>query len=322
MLTKKIKSWKVLLCLLLFLFPVTGFGQTILFTEDFENTNLSARGWYDNTAMQFSTIERIPGSTRSLEFRWIPGGSQPTSGGAIRKLFTETDSVYVSYWIKYSTNYTGSNQEFGPHEFYFLTNLSSAFNNLAFTRLTAYIEHNKGVPILRIQDGENIDQTKIGVNLVNVTENRSVAGCNGNSDGYDIRGPFGDGDCYLNGSVRWNGKQWKANEVYFSNSPGPRYKSDWHFVEVFFKLNTVSNGKILADGEMKYWFDGSQIMNFTGIVFRTGRHPNMKFNQFVMGPYMGSSPVDQRFWIDDLTVATGRVVNDARPAPPQNLRVE
>ena len=43
------------------------------------------------------------------------------------------------------------------------------------------------------------------------------------------------------------------------------------------------------------------------VLLRTGQHPEMRFNQFLMTPYIGDgSPVDQTLWVDDLTVATGR----------------
>ena len=42
-------------------------------------------------------------------------------------------------------------------------------------------------------------------------------------------------------------------------------------------------------------------------MIRTGEHPDMKFNQFLLAPYIGcGSPVEQTMWIDDLTVATCR----------------
>src|SRR5437016_13413060 len=85
-----IKSWIAILSL--FLLPTISSAQTILFTEDFENTNLAAKGWYDNTSQTFSTAEHIPGSTRSLEFHWTVGGTQPTSGGSVRRAFTPTRS--------------------------------------------------------------------------------------------------------------------------------------------------------------------------------------------------------------------------------------
>ena len=85
-----------------------------------------------------------------------------------------------------------------------LTNENSIWAGPAYTYLTAYIEQNEGVPLLSIQDGQNIDESNTGVDLAGITEDRSVAGCNGDSDGY------GDGERYPAGSSHRNGKQWKA----------------------------------------------------------------------------------------------------------------
>jgi hypothetical protein len=42
-------------------------------------------------------------------------------------------------------------------------------------------------------------------------------------------------------------------------------------------------------------------------MLRTGQYPDMKFNQFMIAPWIGDgSPVDQTFWVDDLTIATLR----------------
>lgn len=294
-------------------------GQTaVLFQEAFEDSNFSARGWYDNTTLSLSTTEHISGSTASLQYRWTLGSTVPINGGSARHLFTLTDSVYVSYWVKYSSNYTGMNKTYGPHEFYLLTDQNTAYSGLAYTHLTAYIEHNEGVPLLTIQDGDNIDETKIGVDLIATTEARAVAGCNGTlPDGYATL------SCYSAGTVHWNGKQWKAPGIYFSDTPGPTYKNSWHKVEAYFKLNSIQNGKGQPDGIVQYWYDGQLLIDRSNVIMRTGQHPTMKFNQFIMAPYMGDgSPVDQTFWIDDLTLATSRPASNTPPAAPTNLTVQ
>lgn len=296
----------------------TSYSQTILFQEDFENSSLASRGWYDNTTPVLSTIEHVTGSSSSLEFRWLPGATTPISGASMRRKFAESDSVYIRYYVKYSANYTGSNRAYHPHEFYVLTNLNPDYSGLAYTNLTAYVEQNEGTPQLAIQDGKNIDESRIGVNLVGVTENRAVAGCNGSGDSY------GDGLCYTVGSAHWNNKIWKANGVYFRDTTGPYYKGDWHLVEAYFKLNSIVNGRGIADGQIKYWYDGVLLIDHSDVMLRTGQYPTMKFNQFVIGPYIGDgSPVDQSFWVDDLVVATGRTGSGtSAPAPPRNLRVQ
>ena len=221
--------------------------------ERFEDTNFAARGWYDGNGFVLSSAEHIPGSTRSAEFRWLRGARTPGSGGGVRRKFTASDSVYVSYWVKYSKNYTGSNKPYHPHEFSLLTTKNHDWVGPAFTHLTGYIEQNEGRPTLSIQDGQNIDQTRIGQDLTAITENRSVAGCNGNNpDG------FTNVDCYRSGTTYWNGKSGKVGSVYFQDTPGPLYKNDWHHVAAFFKMNSIANGKGVADGQLKYWYDGAQ----------------------------------------------------------------
>lgn len=311
----------VLLCLswalVLALYAPVRVESAVLFQESFEDGNFGARGWYDSSGGALSPTEHISGSARSLECAFTPGGTKCAGGSPGRHPFAETDSVYVSFWIKYSPSWTGSDRPYHPHMFYLLTDQSDPYSGLSWTRLTAYIEENEGTPALHIQDGQNIDTARIGQNLVPVTEYRAMAGCNGDSDG------TGNGDCYVCGSDYCNGKAWKAGAVYFSNTPGPRYKGDWHRVEAYFKLNGVVNGKAVANGVVRYWFDGAPIIDRSNVMLRTGRYPNMRFNQFVVGPYIGDgSPVAQTFWIDDLLVATEPLApSDPPPGPPTDLRL-
>jgi hypothetical protein len=291
--------------------------SSVLFEEKFEDPNVASRGWYDNTTLSLSTAEHIAGSTASLEYRWSAGGTVPVNGASARRQFAPTDSVYLRYWVKYSSNWVGQSQvSYGHHEFYLLTDLESAYSNLAYTHLTAYVEENKGVAQLAIQDGANVDETRIGVDLTAVTERRAVSGCNGTyPDAYATL------SCYLAGpNVHWNGKQWRTTPIFDSTPGSSTYKNSWHQIEVFFRLNSILNGVGQRDGLVQYWYDGRLLFDRQDVVFRTGQNPTMRFNQFVMAPYMGDgSPVDQRFWIDDLTVATARLT--PVPAPPTNVRI-
>jgi len=288
---------------------------TVLINEPFDNANIASRGWYDNTSPAISTTEHIPGSTGSLMEHFTVGAMTPVQGGALRHKFTPTDTVYLSYWIKYSTNWIGSRTTYHPHQFYLLTNLDSDYTGLSSTHLTAYIEANKGELKFKIQDAKNINTSNINVDLTNVTENRAVAGCNGSTDGYP-------GDCYQGGSGWNNEKDWVSGETDFSSTTGPNYKADWHHVEAYIKMNSIKNGKAVADGVVEYWFDGKQIINHNNIVLRTGQYPNMAFDQLVIAPYMGDgSPVDQTFWIDDVELADSPI-NHVAPKPPTQLNVQ
>jgi len=315
----------IIALILIVLSPVTGGADTTLFQEPFEDTNFASRGWYDITGGMLSTAEKYAG-TRSLECRFLVGGTTCNGGNPGRLLFTETDSVYISYYIKHSTNWVGSGQAYHPHMFYFLTNQDGAYSGLAYTHLTSYVEEVGGVPTFIIQDGVNIDETRIGADLTNITEQRAVAGCNGDSDGY------GNGTCYVAGSVHWNGKIWTpGGQVYFNSNQGSAYyKGDWHHVEVYFKLNSIASGKGAKDGIIQYWYDGVPIMDHSNVVFRTGSNPTMKFNQMVISPWIGDgSPADQTYWIDNLAIATAPPVSGGvapppipkRPIPPFNIQV-
>jgi len=254
--------------------------------------------------MATTAAQHVSGSVRSLEAHFSVGAMTPTWGGAARHPFAETESVYLSYWVKYSANWVGSGHLYHPHEFLVLTNEDGSYAGPSFTHLTTYVEHNYqsggGIPVLAMQDGVNIDQTRILQDLTGLTENRSVGGCNGNGDGYTT-------DCYQASGVYTNDKVWKATQPSFLPNPGPGYKDDWHFVEAYFQLNSIRNGIGVADGIVRYWFDGQLVLEHTDVLLRTGAHPTMKFNQLLVAPYIGDgSPVDQTMWVDALTVGTAR----------------
>jgi len=317
--------WTGTAALVLFVMGTIGpEAQTsVVLQEGFEDASFASRGWYDSTGSVLSTVEKYSG-LRSLECRFTRGGTSCPSPG--RHLFPASDSVYISYYIKHSTTWVGSGKPYHPHMFNVVTNMNGTYVGPAYTHLTTYVEENGGVPVVGIQDAMNIDETRIGQNLTAVTEQRAVAGCNGDSDGH------GNGDCYLSGSVHRNGKLWRANGVYFDDTPGsPTYKGDWHLVEAYFKLNTIVGGKGARDGVIRYWYDGNPIIDLTNVVLRTGAQPTMQFNQMLFLPFIGDgSPVDQSFWVDDLTLALVRPAvppqpprssSSAVPAAPTNLRI-
>ncbi|MBI5236569.1 MAG: hypothetical protein HY886_10030 [Deltaproteobacteria bacterium] len=286
-------------------------ARTVFFQESFEDADFSGRLWYDNTKLSLASNGRAPSSKRAAEFKFLKGAKTPLSGGAMRKKFPPSNSVYVSCWVRYSSNWEGSNKPYHPHEFLILTNLDGDWTGPAYTHLTAYIEQNEGMPLLGLQDGRNIDTARLKQDLRGITENRAVSGCNG-APPEERASTI---SCYKVGNVYWNGRDWRAGgapgshggKAYFQDTPGPFYKGDWHFVEAYFKLNSIVNGKAASDGVLRYWFDGEPVIDRDNVVLRTGALPQMKFNQFHIAPWIGDgSPVEQSFWIDDLTVADER----------------
>jgi len=283
----------------------------VIFNDPIEDNNFVNRGWYDNTNQVLSNDGAIPGSTQSIEYQYNQGANKPTNGAAMRRKFTASDSVYVSYYVKYSNNWVGSQQNYHPHEFYLLTNKEGDYSGLAFTNLTAYVEQVDLRPRIAIQDGKNIDTGNINQNLVNVTENRAVSGCNGDSDG------TGNGDCYsVGGGEYWNGKLWEGSSTISRNV--------WHRVEAFIKLNSVQNGKGIADGVIRYWLDGQLILERENIMLRTAKHADMLMDKIVIAPWIGDgSPITQTMWVDELTVGTQNPnAGDTIPNPPSSISVD
>lgn len=261
----------------------------VLIHESFDDANLAARGWYDHVIPVLS-----PGSTGSaIEYAFDAGATKPTAGSPLRRKFEPSDSIYLTYRVRYSANWVGSGRPYHPHEFHFLTTLDGDWTGLSFTHLTLYIEENGGVPLVAIQDGLNVDQGKVGTNLTASTEQRAVAGCNGSADGYPD-------NCYRAAEGFVNEKKWRAPSRLFADDK-------WHTIEVYVRLNSIAAGKGTNDGIVRYWFDKRLVIDHANVLFRTAANASMRFNQFIMAPYIGDgSPVAQSFWVDDLAVANRR----------------
>ena len=278
----------------------TGGGTTLL-QEGFENNSFSSRGWYDNT--NHGTIVSGGQSGNSLQWYWSQGATAPTNGAAMRKSFTPTDSLYVSYYVKFQTGWRGSQQPYHPHMFYILSDLDLAANQyspLANNYLNTYLEFLSDVgspytirPAISIQDEKRVNTASGALpnNLSAVTENRSAAYCN-------TPVPSGvAGSCYADNPY-YSSNTWKASSAALSTNV-------WHKVEVYLKMNTVSSGKGLSNGVMQQWIDGTQVINRSDVLYRTGQDATKKWANFVLAPWIGDgSPIAQSMWIDELSIAT------------------
>ena len=264
---------------------------TEIFKEPIEDSNFSSRGWYDNTTMALSNDGAIPGSTQSIEYKWLLGNTVPENGGAMRLKFTPTDNIYLSYYVKYLSGWQGSGGSFHPHEFHFLTDLAADFEGFSDTDLTCYVEQTGLQPKLLMQDAQNIDEASIGVDLRLTSENRAVAGCNSGAP----PDPDGIGDCF--GSAGDH-----KNQRVFSGT-GSISLNVWHRVEAFFKMNTISGSVGQADGILRYWLDGVLEIDRTDVIIRTNENATMKYEQFAIAPFMNvsdGSPIEQTFLVDEI----------------------
>jgi hypothetical protein len=286
-----------------------GAAPTLLFEELFEDRNWESRGWYDGPHFEIDAGEHLEAGAHACAWRWERTGDVTPRGGGGRVRLRPVEDVVLDYHIKHSADWTWTGVPWHPHEFHFVTSQDDPYVGPAHTHLTFYVEAVNGVPRVAIQDGMNIDEGRIGADLVGVTEARAVAGCNGDADGY------GAGTCYQAGEGHANGKYWEPAGVFFGDQPGDRYKADWHHVTARLRLNSVANGVGQRDGVIQYWFDGELLIDHRDVVFRTGVHPQMKIDQFLMTPYYGPGvPHPQTVWIDDLRIFEGSEVTGVEGA--------
>jgi hypothetical protein len=298
-------------------------GGTILFQENFDDTSYASRGWYDSSGGTVVTSEHAPNSTSAFECAFGQGATGCAGGNPGRHKFTPSDTGYIGVWIKFGTNWVGSSKPYHPHMMHFVTNEDTDYVGPAGTHLTTYFEvlwvAGGGSPRVAIQDLSNVDvscilkpdDSFVGCNgnfsTYAFTENRSAAACNG------VAGLLDQRDCYSvngNDTAPWySARTWRGNAgaAWFTDTPGPRYKNDWHYMEAYYALNSISNGKGVADGKIRIAVDGEILLSSDTILLRTGAHTTMQLDQFLMLPYIGDgSPITQTFWFDDLTVATAK----------------
>ena len=277
----------------------------VLFAEPFEDTDFEARGWYDGSSATLSTTEHVEGSTASFECRFAPGATGCEGGTPARHLFDAQPAVCLRFFVKHSENWVGSGQPYHPHLFHFVTNEDDIYVGPAATHLTTYIEEVAGVPRLAIQDSLNVDLDCVLLNDDSFVgcdgdfdsfvfdENRSAASCNG------LLGDLDGRDCFSTGSGYYSARFWDADVQAFDDT-------DWHEVVAYWRLNGIEGGVGVPDGVLRYWVDGELLVAHDAMFLRTGAHPDMLFDQFLVAPYIGDgSPVDQTMWVDDLEVSAG-----------------
>jgi hypothetical protein len=284
-------------------------------SEGFDDNNLASRGWFDNTRVDIDTSIKISGAG-SLRLAWGTGQTNPPLALAMRRDFLPTDSLYVSMYWRFDSNWVGSGKGYHPHLIYILSDLDDHWGGLAQNYLDTYIEVSNLTPRMIIQDGKNINYMygALPNNLSATTENRDVGGCNGCLSGSEC----GDSSaCYaVGGGTYYNGRFWNGSRNFSRNT--------WHRLEAYFKMNSISSGRAVADGVMWMKIDGNYVINKSRMVYRTNGRPNMKWRTFVIAPWIGDgSPQAQTMWIDNLTLGTGIPEEPQPPAPnsPAGLRI-
>lgn len=284
--------------------------QPVPFVESFTDANLAARGWYDGT-VPIDVSANSPAGGGAMIGDYGVGDARP--GGSMRLLFTPVDAVVLEYWVRYSPNWVGSGLATGPLEFMLVTTESSAFVGPGSTALTTLVAHTVtagiGIPMIRAQDGANIDGTNLGVDLSGITENRALHGCNGPNT---LVSPLTGTRQLVSDCVS------TFNSTYWSTSAGVSITDgQWHYITAEFHLNTINQGIGQYDGSILYKVDGQVLIDQRELMLRTGQYPAMQFNQLLFLPFMGGSgsPIAQTMWIDELSVSEAMSVLPPSPPP-------
>ncbi len=122
-----------------------------LFSEGFDDNNFASRGWCDDTSVDIDTTTKYSG-TGSLRLTWSAGQTNPPLVMAMRKDFTATDSLYVSMYWRFNSDWVGSGQSYHPHLVYILSDRDDHWGGLAQNYLNTYIEpHGRGAYLI-LQD--------------------------------------------------------------------------------------------------------------------------------------------------------------------------
>jgi hypothetical protein len=127
----------------------------VLFSESFEDGDLTKRNWYDGT--QFRIVGEARAGKGCLEYEWRAGDTRAGGSSGARHLFEPTDEVWLRFHLKLSKGWGWSGRNYHPHLLHFLTTENSKFHGPAASHLTLYIEPVNGKLRLGATDIQNAD---------------------------------------------------------------------------------------------------------------------------------------------------------------------
>ncbi len=274
----------------------------VLVVEGFDDGEWIERGWYDDPAG--TIVEGVSGGA----FECIMSGAEPCERPG-RIAFPPQDTVYVSYWIRFSAEYELEQEVV---QLFILTDVDRQYIGPAISSLTVTFSQLGERAQVGLIDSANVDLDCVLLNDgsfqgcdgsfedYQFTEARSVNACNG------IVGNPTQTSCSPNdfgGFYSFRG--FASEREAFTDAPGAAFKGDWHFVEALVELNSVRAGVGQSDGRLRYWFDGDKLIDVPNLILRTGEHPDMSFQHILVAPIRIDSELDQRLFMDELTVAQG-----------------
>ncbi len=252
------------------LFAGAAVPADMLFSESFDEGNLTQRNWYDGT--KFRIVGDAWAGPGCIEYEWLDGDSQPTISSGVRHSIEPTDEVWLRFHLKLSKSWGWSGRNYHPHFMHFMTTENSMWHGPAASHLTLYVEPVNGKLRLAATDIQNKDSPH------GLTQGPLKGGYNGLF--YDSREELFTDD------------QWHCIEACFK-----------------LNTLDLKNDRPNRDGIVRGWFDGNLVVEHTNVVLRSTDFPRMKFNQFLMTPYFGPGllPHAQKLWVDELAVGTKRL---------------
>ena len=256
----------------------------LLFRESFDDAHLLNREWYDGEKFVIDKKDAKAGGRANdgcLEFHWRAKGTTPDNSHGARRLFEPSETIYLRCYLRLSKDWGWTGRNYHPHLIQFMTTENGRWHGPAASHLTVYIEPVNGKLRLAAQDIQNKDQPH-GL----------------------TQGPLKGG---------YNGELYDSKDVLFNDDK-------WHRVEALFQLNSLDtkSDKPKADGIVRGWFDGKQVIDRIDVVLRSPDFPKMKFNQLLVLPYFGPGllPHEQTLWLDELAVGTQRLEADPAAEKP------
>lgn len=137
--------------------PLTA-AEAPFFHEDFEDANLTRRGWYDVSKIRLS--EGAQAGKGCIEYEWLAKGGDVSGSSAARHLFEPTEEVYLKFYLKLSKDWGWTGRNYHPHLLHFMTTENGKWHGPAASHLTLYIEPQGGRLRLAAQDIQNQDRPR------------------------------------------------------------------------------------------------------------------------------------------------------------------
>ena len=247
---------------------LAGTGRAgVLFQEDFEDTNLEARGWYDihgwgsDKDMFIAGPPEVKANTGQgcLRIRYQLGD---TGGWLHIGLKTPVPEAYVRYYRMFPPGWEWP-KGYGPHDTILF---AGSYGSPTNTDLSVYL-----------------DFWKTADTYVRVATARQKWGYGGYADVLRQKGGVAN-------RLPYNIAQ--ADKV----EPGK-----WHCVEYYSKLSQPEK----EDGIIRLWVNGELVSELTNLPLMDERHAGILFNHLIIGPYFhGGSHKAQWNYLDSLVIST------------------